>query len=57
MVQESLKTYAGTEISPGFDKQNDKELDEIIRNKSETDLAMKNLFGIISPSTLTGCFL
>ena len=26
----------GTEISPGFDKQNDKELDEVIRNKSET---------------------
>ena len=34
--QESLKNYVGTEISPGIDKQNDEELDEVIRNKSET---------------------
>ena len=34
--QDGFKSYLGPEISPGFDKQNDEELNEIIRNKADT---------------------
>ncbi len=34
--KEAFKPYCGKEISPGIDKQNDEDLDEVIRNKAET---------------------
>jgi choline dehydrogenase len=36
LSQKSLQTYSGKEIRPGINVQNDEELDEIIRNTSET---------------------
>ena len=34
--QDAFKSYLGEEISPGLDKQSDKDLDEVIRNNADT---------------------
>ena len=35
-LQDAFKSYLGEEISPGLDKQSDKDLDEVIRNNADT---------------------
>ena len=52
--QKSLKEYLGKEIRPGIDIQNNDELDEVIRNTSETAYhpSCTNKMGIDSMSVV-----
>ena len=52
--QNSMKEYLGKEILPGIDIQNDAELDEVIRNTSETAYhpSCTNKMGIDSMSVV-----
>ena len=54
LSQKSFQEYLGKEIRPGIDIQNDDELDEIIRNTSETAYhpSCSNMMGIDSMSVV-----
>jgi len=52
--QEAFKSYLGEEISPGLDKQSDKDLDEVIRNNADTAYhpSCSNKMGVDSMSVV-----